>query len=182
MHACPWGTPRASLNLLVSLYSLSGAQPARAPEISCLAEITNSGNSVARSDTKQAGRLQQKSSPAKKRRALPKYGRQGSSKIIRRGPTLPPSLPGSTIGATGLNFRVRDGNGCFPCAILTEKRVTYGKCRDYNPSSVVISQDKINGQASRPISTGKLNPLLGLHIQPINPVVFRGSLDRHCCR
>ena len=33
-------------------------------------------------------------------------------------PTLPPSS-GSTIGAAGLNFRVRDGNGWFPCAIVT---------------------------------------------------------------
>ena len=31
------------------------------------------------------------------------------------------------------------------------------------------------GQASRPISTGKLNALLHLHIQPINLVVSEGS-------
>ncbi len=31
------------------------------------------------------------------------------------------SLPRSTIGATGLNCRVRNGNGCFPCAIITGK-------------------------------------------------------------
>ena len=29
-------------------------------------------------------------------------------------------------------------------------------------------------QADRPISTGQLNALLRLHIQPINPVVFGG--------
>jgi hypothetical protein len=29
-------------------------------------------------------------------------------------------------------------------------------------------------QAARPISIGPLNRLLGLHAQPINPVVFRG--------
>ena len=29
------------------------------------------------------------------------------------------SLPRSTIGATGLNFRVRDGIGCNSCAIVT---------------------------------------------------------------
>ena len=37
----------------------------------------------------------------------------------RRRPTFPPSCPGSIIGAGGLNFRVRDGNGCFPSAIAT---------------------------------------------------------------
>src|SRR6266540_5055400 len=37
----------------------------------------------------------------------------------RRRPTLPPRLQGSTIGAGGLNFRVRNGNGCFPSAITT---------------------------------------------------------------
>jgi hypothetical protein len=35
----------------------------------------------------------------------------------------------------------------------------------------------ICGQASRPISTGKLNTLLCLHTRPINLVVFKGSLD-----
>ena len=31
------------------------------------------------------------------------------------------SLPYSTIGATELNFRVRDGNGCILYAIVTSK-------------------------------------------------------------
>jgi hypothetical protein len=39
---------------------------------------------------------------------------------------------------------------------------------------------KINDQAARPISTGKLNSLLNLHIQPINLVVYQGSLDQYC--
>ena|SRR3990167_2784234 len=32
------------------------------------------------------------------------------------------------------------------------------------------------GQAARPISTGKLQPLLAFHIRPINLVVYEGSL------
>src|SRR6185312_1756506 len=32
----------------------------------------------------------------------------------------PHSLPCSTIGAEGLNFRVRDGTGCFPLAKAAE--------------------------------------------------------------
>ena len=44
----------------------------------------------------------------------------GYIKNFRQRPTLPPSFPGSTIGAKELNFRVRDGNGCFLFAIATE--------------------------------------------------------------
>ena len=40
---------------------------------------------------------------------------------FRQRPTLPLSLPSSTIGAKELNFRVRDGNGCCLFAIATEK-------------------------------------------------------------
>jgi hypothetical protein len=43
-----------------------------------------------------------------------------SGKDVRRRPTLPRSLPRSTIGAEGLNFRVRNGTGCFPFAMATE--------------------------------------------------------------
>ncbi len=43
----------------------------------------------------------------------------GNKKAWQR-PTLPP-LNGSTIGAAGLNFRVRDGNGWNPCAIVTRQ-------------------------------------------------------------
>ena len=45
----------------------------------------------------------------------------GLSRDFRRRPTLPHSLPCSTIGAEELNFRVRDGNGCCLSAIATEK-------------------------------------------------------------
>ena len=40
--------------------------------------------------------------------------------MSRRRPTLPPRCQGSTIGAEGLNCRVRNGTGCFPFAIATE--------------------------------------------------------------
>ena len=38
-------------------------------------------------------------------------------KGVRRRPTLPQPLGCSTIGAGRLNFRVRDGSGCFPVAV-----------------------------------------------------------------
>jgi hypothetical protein len=45
-----------------------------------------------------------------------------ASKIIpRQRPTLPRGLPRSTIGAEGLNGRVRNGNGCGPFAKVTGK-------------------------------------------------------------
>ena len=40
-------------------------------------------------------------------------------RTLQRGPTLPRSDPRSTIGAEGLNDRVRDGNGWTPFALLT---------------------------------------------------------------
>src|SRR5512143_164278 len=38
---------------------------------------------------------------------------------MRQRPTLPHGFPCSTIGSGGLNFRVRDGNGCDPTDIAT---------------------------------------------------------------
>ena len=40
--------------------------------------------------------------------------------VVRRRPTLPPRLQGSTIGAVGLSFRVRNGTGRFPFAMTAE--------------------------------------------------------------
>ena len=42
----------------------------------------------------------------------------------RHRPTLPQSLPCSTIGPGGLYFRVRDGNGCYPSGIGARKKKT----------------------------------------------------------
>ena len=53
-----------------------------------------------------------------------------SIKRIRRRPTLPPSRPGSTIGAEELNFRDRNGNGCSLLAIATENLyIRFDNCR-----------------------------------------------------
>src|SRR3954470_231085 len=45
----------------------------------------------------------------------------GFSQRRRRWPTLPRSLDRSTIGAVGLNDRVRDGNGCGPYALIASE-------------------------------------------------------------
>jgi hypothetical protein len=36
----------------------------------------------------------------------------------RQFPTLPLGCPSSTIGTRGLNFRVRNGNGCCPSVMI----------------------------------------------------------------
>ena len=41
--------------------------------------------------------------------------------LFRQLPTLPRSFPRSTISSRGLNFRVRDGNGCDPSDLVTGK-------------------------------------------------------------
>ncbi len=41
---------------------------------------------------------------------------------------------------------------------------------------VVLPYNKIVGQASRPISTGKLRALQPVHIRPINHVIYMESL------
>src|SRR5262249_1844422 len=50
--------------------------------------------------------------------------RGSSIDLMGRRPTLPPGFPGSTIGAGGLNFSVRNGKRCDPSAKATPKRMT----------------------------------------------------------
>src|SRR6266540_3929209 len=55
-----------------------------------------------------------------KRKSPPAQAPAGEEKMRQR-PTLPHGFPCSTIGSGGLNFRVRDGNGCDPTDIATAK-------------------------------------------------------------
>ncbi len=101
-------------------------------------------------------------------------------KRSRRRPTLPPRLQGSTIGAGGLNFRVRDGTGCFPSAMTTEtlgstRCETCGKrVRVRAPGEPRNSIASASEPSPRPISTGRLNTLPCVHLRPINLVVCEG--------
>ena len=93
-------------------------------------------------------------------------------KKSRRRPTLPPRLQGSTIGAGGLNFRVRDGTGCFPSAIATE---TAERVASHQVHPDELDSEREHRKPSpRPISTGRLNTLPCLHLRPINLVVCEG--------
>src|SRR5207253_10269436 len=85
-------------------------------------------------------------------------------KHVRRRPTLPRGPPRSTIGAEGLNFRVRNGTGCCPFAITAE---TLLRCHRPKGLLATVSREPHSGreikwsrsQATRPISTGQLHTL-----------------------
>ena len=118
---------------------------------------------------------------------LSRFGGDLLSHVLRR----------STIGATALNGRVRDGTGCFARAMTTKPRkkhaprvqsfglpfvalhqyVYCSKCVAFDFSSLAVSG---SNQANRAISTGQLNALLHLHLRPIDVVVFHGSQGRPC--
>ena len=111
------------------------------------------------------------------------------------GDLLSHVLRRSTIGATALNGRVRDGIGCFARAVATRPgkkrafRAVLGTVRDVVRSQSVLSRSGCgwkrpastgSDQANRAISTGQLNALLRLHLRPIDVVVFHGSLGIPC--
>src|SRR5262249_50639905 len=102
----------------------------------------------------------------------PRARLRGSDPAASYSPTWRPC---STIGAGGLNGRVRDGTGCFPSAITAGRRATTRtgfvrreQARGSSPHA------KIYGQAARPFSTGQLHALQRFHTRPINLVVFEG--------
>ena len=80
-------------------------------------------------------------------------------------------LPCSTIGATKLNFRVRDGIGWILCAIVTVKIMLNIMNASKNIVYCKINKTK-RSQASRLLSIARLNTLLHLHLRPINPIFY----------
>ena len=91
----------------------------------------------------------------------------------RRRPTLPGRLHPSTIGAGGLNFRVRNGNGCDSAAITTETSAL--QRTQLRPRELHSEHEHLRSEPSpRPISTGRLNTLLCVHLRPINVMVCHG--------
>src|SRR5438046_8126591 len=72
----------------------------------------------------QRGRVDGESANKSVRARPPEKGKgqsisQTGLYLCRRRPTLPHTFACSTIGPAGLNFRVRDGNGCFPRGKIT---------------------------------------------------------------
>ncbi len=102
-----------------------------------------------------------------------------------RRPTLPPPRSGSTIGAAGLNCRVRNGNGCGPCALVVSRKVAGYESRatgqrDPRPATRsplrngCVQVRRRRDQTSRAISSARLKGLLPVHLRPINLVVSQG--------
>ena len=101
----------------------------------------------------------------------------------RRHPTLPGACAPSTIGASGLDFSVRNGKRYFPVAMTAEmsrgapshasSRYRHRRVTAREPSKL---HSNLTCSKSRPraISTGQLNALLRLHRPPIDVVVFHG--------
>ena len=72
------------------------------------------------------------------------------SKFVRRRPTLPHSLPCSTIGAERLSFRVRNGAGRFPFAMVAVtlwRCVSPTMCAAGRPAGNGSGPDRISGTA-----------------------------------
>src|SRR4029077_20352896 len=68
---------------------------------------------------------------------------RGFSKGCRRRPTLPRSRERSTIGAVGLNDRVRNGNECGPYALVaSDLETNWNDCED-NRSGLVDREMRI---------------------------------------
>ena len=71
-------------------------------------------------------------------------------KNVRRRPTLPQAPACSTIGADGLNFRVRNGAGCFPIAMTAETLWSYvgpRKVPDRNSGATQWTRNIVERQA-----------------------------------
>ena len=123
--------------------------------------------------------------------SLFRFGGDLLSHVLRR----------STIGATALNGRVREGIGCFARAMTTKPKKRHSRpgvirrCEHQCCSKLVHAfgvcvltvQARAyclavtgSNQAYRAISTSQLNALLHLHLWPIDVVVFHGSQGRSC--
>ena len=106
------------------------------------------------------------------------------------GDLLSHVLRRSTIGATALNGRVRDGIGCFARAMATrpgKKRsalalLAKSACcpSDAEEEGQLGLSSSGSNQANRAISTGQLSALLRVHLRPIDVVVFHGSQGIPC--
>src|SRR5690606_32820141 len=88
-------------------------------------------------------------------------------------PTLPGPRGPSTIGAGGLNGRVRDGYAWFPSAIITKRCAM--KMHGNQGYSLKTGTKAIVRISPRPIRIRQLNVLPRVHLGPIYLVIYKGS-------
>ena len=74
----------------------------------------------------------------------------------RQRPTLPRTCARSTIGAEGLNCRVRNGNGCFPLATATGKLRNWKERRSCGSEDPDGSWSTESGQSDRIRRLGRI--------------------------
>ena len=84
---------------------------------------------------------------------VPRKTPQGRSRMtdpevlfVRRRPSLPHGPPCSTIGAERLNFRVRNGAGCFPLAMITETLWRYSRALFSEDAIPTVSRELHSGR------------------------------------
>ncbi len=99
----------------------------------------------------------------------------------------PTGKPGSTIAEAGLNFRVRNGNGCGPCSMDSGKTCT--PLTAHAPGMSVFSSAPVGQTASAPVGPKGLRQS-NRFLCPLNAFVLRvvkphGRLVlvsfTHCC-
>ena len=98
----------------------------------------------------------------------------------------------STIGARGLNFRVRNGTGCTSPAMVADQRGAFG-CQGaglgpvpWGPHSAarpptegrLTATTYVRKGRARPISAARLSASRRLHLPSINQVVYLGPYRR----
>jgi hypothetical protein len=122
------------------------------------------------------------------KRTNPRFVRSaGSAKESRRCSTLPRGLPRSTIDAGGLDYRVRDGIGYGPSAMVTRTKGRLRFCLQHSLSKLSLGMHvrESRGQccghdgylvvnktrSGRPISTARLSPAA------YQPCSLQGVLD-----
>ena len=121
-----------------------------------------------------------------KKRGSPDCFQPGNPReIIPAACYSPTGKPRSTLAAETLHCRVRNGNGCCLPAMATGKSCSgRSRKRKHSPGCSVVPPAASaappvlrrvsleNGQASRRISTGRLNGSPRFHLRPIEVVVF----------
>ena len=146
-----------------------------------------------RADTKRAdltdgSNCDARSARTLRRMASPPRPRDAKCPLLVSDVLLSHGLLRSTIGARGLNFRVRNGTGCASPAMVADQQGAFccqGRLRavPWGPHSVTSGLPRRSlelgmKRRARPISTARLNPSRGLHLRPIELVVYEWPYRR----
>ena len=92
----------------------------------------------------------------KRKRAKPAFANPAHKKKSWRRPTFPHRYQCSIIGPAGLNYRVRDGNGCDPRGVATRKlvRPKFNNRKSAGPPQSTVARRQLNVGWQPPILLG----------------------------